>query len=151
MILSYIRSNLLLMTDPFAAEARRLRTVEPLSARQIQARLGVSKDRLYELLRGVPAPDWTRRPNAKDGLRAEALALRGEGWSVVDIALELGVAKSTAYQWVKHLPLDVDSERAKERGRQAQALRNIKSAERREVREESEAELRRRSTCGSKG
>ncbi|HEX5598675.1 MAG TPA: helix-turn-helix domain-containing protein [Micromonosporaceae bacterium] len=98
------------MTDPLAIEARRLRTVEQLSARQIQDRLGISKDKLYEFLRGVPPPDWTRRPNAKDDLRAKALELRGEGRSVTDIALELGVAKSTAYQWVKHLPLDLDSE-----------------------------------------
>jgi len=90
------------MTDSLAVEARRLRTVEQLSARQIQARLGISKDKLYEVLRGVPPPDWTRRPNAKDDLHAMALKLRGEGWSVNDIALELGIAKSTAYQrtWI---------------------------------------------------
>jgi hypothetical protein len=88
--LSYGRSKVLAMTDPLAAEARRLRAVEQLSVRQIQARLGIGKDRVYALLRGVPPPDWTRRPNAKDGLRAEAVELRAEGRSVNDIARELG-------------------------------------------------------------
>lgn len=96
-----------------AGEARRLRGEEHLSIAQIQQRLGVTKHLLTDWLRGVPAPEWTRRPNAKDDLRARALELRGEGWSVNDIALELGVARSTAWLWVKHLPLDPDSERAK--------------------------------------
>ena len=78
------------MTDSLAAEARRLRTVEQLSARQIQARLGIGKDKLYELLRGVPPPAWTKRPNAKDDLHQLALKLRGEGRSVVDIAWSWG-------------------------------------------------------------
>ena len=106
------------MTDSLAAEARRLRTVEQLSARQIQARLGIGKDKLYVLLRDVPPPEWTKRPNAKDDLHQMALKLRADGYSVVDIALELGVAKSTAYQWVKHLPLDRDSEVQRARRRE---------------------------------
>ena len=68
---------------------------------------------LQDWLRGIPPPEWTRRPNAKDDLRARAVELRGQGWSVNDIALELGVARSTAWQWVKHLPLDLDSDRAR--------------------------------------
>jgi hypothetical protein len=75
-----------------ASEARRLRVEEQLSAGQIRQRLGLSKDQLYAALRGVPPPAWTRRPNAKDELRARAIELRGEGWSVNDIALELQVA-----------------------------------------------------------
>lgn len=98
-----------------AAEARRLRREEQLSVRQIQQRLGVTKVRLVEWLRGIPPPDWTRRPNAKDGLRGRAIELGGEGWSVNDIASELGVANSTAFQWVRHLPLDRDSERARKK------------------------------------
>jgi hypothetical protein len=74
------------MTDNLAAEARRLRTVEGLSTGQIRQRLGIGKDLLYDLLRGVPAPEWTRRPNAKDELRAGAVRLRETGWSVTDIA-----------------------------------------------------------------
>jgi transcriptional regulator with XRE-family HTH domain len=95
------------------SEARRLRSDEGLSVAQIQRRLGVSKHRLAGWLRGVPPPEWTVRPNAKDDLRARATVLRGEGWSVNDIAAELGVARSTAWQWVRHLPLDPDSDRAR--------------------------------------
>jgi len=51
----------------------------------------------------------------KDALRERALGLRGEGWSVNNIAVELGVARSTAWRWVKHLPLDRDSERARKK------------------------------------
>jgi transcriptional regulator with XRE-family HTH domain len=108
--------------DGMAAEARRLRTEEQLSARQIQERLGVTKVRLIDWLRGIPAPEWTTRPNAKDGLRARATQLRASGWSVNDIALELGVAKSTAFQWVRHLPLDRDSERARKKAEHSKLM-----------------------------
>ncbi|SCF37490.1 Homeodomain-like domain-containing protein [Micromonospora viridifaciens] len=87
------------MTDPLAAEARRLRVEEQLPVHEICARLGVGRDRAYALLRGVPPPEWTRRPNAKDAQRAEAVRLRADGRSVNEIAQQLGVAKSTAYQW----------------------------------------------------
>ncbi len=116
--LSYMSSS---TGDTRIDEARRLRVEEGLSGRQIQDRLGVSKTTLQDWLRGIPPPEWTRRPNAKDDLRARAIELRGQGWSVNDIALEIGVARSTAWQWVKHLPLDLDSDRAhtkRQKGRQ---------------------------------
>jgi hypothetical protein len=78
-----------------AGEARRLRR-EGLPGWQIQQRLGVPKQRLQDWLRGVPPPEWTKRPPAKDGLHARAIELREQGWSVNDIALEVGVARSTA-------------------------------------------------------
>ncbi|WP_326562495.1 helix-turn-helix domain-containing protein [Micromonospora sp. NBC_01796] len=130
------------MTDNLAAEARRLRTVEGLSVAQIRARLGIGKDRLYGLLRGVPAPEWTRRPNAKDELRDRAVRLREDGWSVTDIATELGVAKSTAYQWVRHLPLDPDSPQVKERHAGANLLRATKAERRRDAVADQEDALR---------
>jgi transposase len=103
------------MTESLAAEARRLRAEEGLSARQIQRRLGVNRYWLYEWLRGVEPPEWTKRPNAKDELRARASQLRHDGWSVPEIAVELGVARSTAFQWTRHIPLDHDTERARKR------------------------------------
>ncbi|GAB2925791.1 hypothetical protein GCM10027280_11340 [Micromonospora polyrhachis] len=131
------------MTDPLAAEAHRLRTVEQLSLSQIQDRLGIGKGRLYELLRGVPPPEWTRRPNAKDELRSQAVALREEGRSVVDIALALGIAKSTAYQWVRHLPLDPDSDAARARQHaHAARMREARWAPYREERDQSRAAVR---------
>jgi hypothetical protein len=43
------------------------------SLRQIKEILGpVSNATLHGALRGEPPPEWTRRPNAKDGLRARA-------------------------------------------------------------------------------
>jgi transcriptional regulator with XRE-family HTH domain len=136
---SYVRSKVLFVTDHLAAEARRLRTVEGLSVGQIRDRLGVGKDRLYELLRGVPAPEWTRRPNAKDELRAQAVRLRETGWSVTDIATELGVAKSTAYQWVKHLPLDPDSVRARQKQAHAKRMTDARWAEHRRERDQRQS------------
>ncbi|RKN23761.1 helix-turn-helix domain-containing protein [Micromonospora musae] len=93
------------MTDPLAAEVRRLRAVEQLSVREIRARTGLGRDRVYELLRGVPPPAWTRRPNAKDQLRARAIELRASGCSLSEIAARTGIAKSTASQWVRDVPL----------------------------------------------
>jgi transposase-like protein len=105
------------MTHPLAAEARRLRTEEQLSSRQIRERLGIGKELLQDLLRGVPPPEWTRRPNAKDEVRARAVELRGQGWSVNAIADELEVSKSTAYLWVRHMPYDKDPEAERARRR----------------------------------
>ncbi|MEV4758094.1 helix-turn-helix domain-containing protein [Micromonospora sp. NPDC049559] len=132
------------MADPLADEVRRLRTVERLSARQIQARLGIGKGRLYELLRGVPPPEWTRRPNAKDGLRARAVELRGEGWSVNEIAGELGVAKSTVYQWVRQLPPGTDADQAAKRRARSKAMNEARWAEHRIDRERARAEVHER-------
>jgi hypothetical protein len=86
---SYPCSSLRPMTDPIAAEARRLRTEEALSVRQIAERLGVGRRRLAELLLGVPVPARTKRPTARDDLRSRAVELRREGWSVSRIAEEV--------------------------------------------------------------
>ena len=44
-----------------------------LSRRQIRDRLKVhNNDILNRLLEGEPPPEWTKRPNAKDDLRARA-------------------------------------------------------------------------------
>ncbi|WBB65090.1 helix-turn-helix domain-containing protein [Micromonospora sp. WMMD812] len=105
------------MSDPTPDEVRRLRAVDGLSVREIRARTGLGRNRVYELLRGVPPPEWTRRPNAKDDLRARAIELRASGCSVPDIAARLGVAKSTAYQWVRHLPARPDDDITRAGGR----------------------------------
>ncbi|WP_229399860.1 helix-turn-helix domain-containing protein [Micromonospora okii] len=132
------------MTDPLAAEARRLRTDEQLSVREIRDRLGIGRNRAYELLRGVPAPERTRRPNAKDDLRAEAVELRAEGRSINDIARRLGVAKSTAYQWVRHLPLDPDDATAQRRRAHAKQMTEARWAAHNRAREARRAETQQR-------
>ncbi|OWU98070.1 resolvase [Micromonospora wenchangensis] len=138
------------MTDPTAAEVRRLRGEEGLSVRQIQARTGLGRNRVYALLRDGAPPARTRRPAARDDLRAAAVALRGEGCSVGDIAARLGVAKSTAYLWVRHLPLDPDEEVATRRRARARAMNDDRWATHRATRDAAQAEVhsRMRETVG---
>ncbi|MEU5661287.1 hypothetical protein [Streptomyces longwoodensis] len=75
------------------------------SRRQIRDRLHVdNNDILNRLLEGEPPPDWTKRPNAKDDLRARARELRLQGRTYDQIQLELGVSKSSISLWVRDLP-----------------------------------------------
>jgi transposase len=97
------------------AEARRLRVDPGLSRSQLIKIFGVSNGTLTDWLRGIEPPTWTKRPNAKDDKRADAVELRKAGWSLKDIAERLDVAKSTAFRWAGHIPLDQDSERAREK------------------------------------
>ncbi|WP_406142497.1 hypothetical protein [Streptomyces sp. NBC_01089] len=78
---------------------------EGLSRRQIRDRLFVdNNDILNRLLDGEPAPEWTKRPNAKDDLRAKARELRLQGMTYDRIQLELGCSKSSISLWVRDLP-----------------------------------------------
>ncbi|QLQ39183.1 helix-turn-helix domain-containing protein [Micromonospora robiginosa] len=133
-----------MVDDPLAAEARRLRVEEQLSVAQIRVRLGIGRDRVYALLRGVPPPEWTRRPRARDDVRAEALRLRAVGRSVNQIAEQLGVAKSTAYQWVRHLPLDPDPVAAERRRAHSKAMTDARWGAYRESRDAAQAAERAR-------
>ncbi|MEO3767807.1 hypothetical protein [Streptomyces sp. B5E4] len=76
-----------------------------LSRRQIRDRLKVgNNDLLNRLLEGTPPPEWTRRPRAKDALRARARELRKQGKTYDQIQLELGCSKSSISLWVRDLP-----------------------------------------------
>ncbi len=78
---------------------------EGLSRRQIRDRLKVgNNDLLNRLLEGEPPPEWTKRPNAKDDLRATARELRTRGLTYDQIQLELGCSKSSISLWVRDLP-----------------------------------------------
>jgi len=101
--------------DPRREEARRLRVDPGLSRAQLMKHFGVGAGTLSGWLRGLEPPEWTQRPNAKDSLRDKAVELRRAGWTVPAIALELGVAKSTAYLWAKEIPLDSTPEQREER------------------------------------
>jgi hypothetical protein len=69
---------------------------EGKSRREIKEILGpMSNATLNEALQGVPPPEWTRRPNAKDELRDKARELRTQGMDYEEIAATLGVAKSS--------------------------------------------------------
>jgi transposase len=75
------------------------------SRREIKEILGIAgNSTLDDLLAGVPPPEWTLRPNAKDDLRAKARQLREQGLGYNQIAAELGVSKSSVSLWVRDLP-----------------------------------------------
>ncbi|MFE9572109.1 helix-turn-helix domain-containing protein [Streptomyces sp. NPDC006692] len=78
---------------------------EGLSLRQIRDRLHVdNNDLLHRLVKGEPPPEWTKRPNAKDDLRARARELRAQGMTYDQIQVELGCSKSSISLWVRDLP-----------------------------------------------
>lgn len=78
---------------------------EGKSRQEIRAIIGpIRESTLNDLLRGVPAPGWTRRPNAKDELHAQARELRAQGLDYLAIAHRLGVSKSSVSLWVRDLP-----------------------------------------------
>lgn len=74
--------------------------------------LGSGGEPLSRWLQGVPAPEWTRRPRAKDDLRKTAVAMRKEGRSYREIQEVVGVAKSTLSLWLRDVPLTEDQQRA---------------------------------------
>ena len=75
------------------------------SVRQIEQILGpIGYKALHDALRGEPPPEWTRRPNAKDALRAKARELRLQGLDYDEIVAQLGVSKSSVSLWVRDLP-----------------------------------------------
>ena len=76
------------------------------SRREIKAILGITSNAtLNDVLAGEPPPEWTRRPRAKDDLRARARELREQGLDLARIAAELGVSKSSVSGWVCDIPL----------------------------------------------
>ncbi|MFI8514828.1 hypothetical protein ACIGHB_27250 [Streptomyces sp. NPDC085460] len=78
---------------------------EGLSLRQIRDRLKIfNNDLLHRLVKGEPPPEWTKRPRAKDDLRARARELRLQGMTYDQIQVELGCSKSSISLWVRDLP-----------------------------------------------
>jgi transposase len=74
------------------------------SRREIKEILGVSSNAaLNKALAGEPPPTWTRRPRAKDDLRARARQLRQRGWDYDEIASQLRVSKSSVSLWVRDM------------------------------------------------
>jgi transcriptional regulator with XRE-family HTH domain len=104
---------------------------EGKSLRQIKQILGpMSNVTLHDALRGVPPPDWTRRPNAKDELRAKARELRAQGLDYEEIAAALGVAKGSVSLWVRDLPRPARLSYAECRKRSAEGAQRYWEAER---------------------
>lgn len=75
------------------------------SRREIQAELHIGDDLAGVLLAGTEVPDALRRPRAKDDVRAEAVRMRLRGRTYDDIALDLGVSKSSLSSWLRDLPV----------------------------------------------
>ncbi len=81
--------------------------LEGHSKKEIAAALGFKTGgrTLSTWLKDTPAPEWTKRPNAKDDLREKAVEMRKDGRSYSEIQREIGVSKSTLSMWLKDLPL----------------------------------------------
>ncbi|WP_406411070.1 hypothetical protein OG923_20465 [Streptomyces halstedii] len=91
-----------------------------LSLRQIRDRLHIhNNDLLQRLVNGEPAPEWTRRPRARDDLRERARELRRQGLTYDAIQVELGCSKSSVSLWVRDLPKPERSRTAVEQARLA--------------------------------
>jgi hypothetical protein len=101
------------------------------SRREIKEILRIgSNQTLTEALKGEPPPEWTRRPNAKDRLRAKARELRAEGLDYEEIAAELHVSKSSVSLWVRDLPRPARLSYEECRKRAAEGARRYWDAER---------------------
>jgi DNA-binding CsgD family transcriptional regulator len=112
------------------------------SRREIQTILGLTgHSMLNQFLQGVPPPDWTRRPNAKDDLRDQARELRAEGLNYKEIAARLGVSKSSVSLWVRDLPIPPRLSYEENRRRSAEGTRQYWEQER-EVRSARRADTR---------
>jgi hypothetical protein len=101
------------------------------SLRQIKEILGpVGNTTLADALKDEPPPGWTRRPRAKDELRARARELRRQGMDYEQIVDALGVAKGSVSHWVRDLPIPARLSYAERSGRSADGVRRYWAAER---------------------
>jgi transcriptional regulator with XRE-family HTH domain len=101
------------------------------SRTQIKEVLGpMSNGTLNDALKNEPPPEWTRRPNAKDHLRARARELRGQGMDYEEIATALGVSKSSVSLWVRDLPIPARLSYTECSQRSAEGTRRYWAAER---------------------
>jgi len=135
--------------DDRCERARELRRAGRTLA-QIKTELGLRSDsQLRRWLHGVPAPAWTKRPRAKNAQRERARELRKQGLSVPEIARTVGVARSSAWLWVRDLPVpeaSLDRWRneeywARERPRRAMLRAQQKLSAAREIGRLTEREL----------
>ncbi|MFH9043244.1 helix-turn-helix domain-containing protein [Streptomyces sp. NPDC017966] len=114
------------------------------SLRQIRDELKIyNNDILNQLVKGEPPPAWTKRPNAKDDLRARARELRLQGWTYDQIQAELSCSKSSVSLWVRDLPSPKRSSRPDTTAARRGVKRAVKNraAAREELRSSAESEI----------
>ena len=86
-------------------KARELRWLG-FSTPQIAKMLAVKSPRtISDWTQGIPNPEWTKRPRAKDDLRVVARRMRQEGRSYREIRAVVPVSKSTLSLWLKDVPI----------------------------------------------
>jgi transcriptional regulator with XRE-family HTH domain len=134
------------MTSITVAEQRRGHAIAlrraGRSRREIKEILGItSNETLDKALKGEPPPAWTRRPRAKDELRAKARELREQGLAYHQIAAKLGVSQGSVSLWVRDLPRPGRLSYEECRKRSAEGSRRYWEAER-PVREASREAVR---------
>ena len=101
------------------------------SRTEIKQILGITNNKaLTKMLAGVPPAAWTLRPNAKDGLRAQARELRSQGLTYKEIVARLGVSKSSVSLWVRDLPREGRLSSSEWRKRSARSSRAYWAAQR---------------------
>ncbi|MDO0914277.1 hypothetical protein QQM39_26645 [Streptomyces sp. DT2A-34] len=116
------------------------------SLRQIRDELKIfNNDILNQLVKGEPPPEWTKRPNAKDDLKAKARELRLQGWTYDQIEAELGCSRSSVSLWVRDLPKPASRYTPEEHRELMQAglarLRTAQDEERKRVKEGASQEV----------
>ncbi|MBV7699645.1 hypothetical protein [Streptomyces sp. TRM70350] len=116
------------------------------SLRQIRDELKIfNNDILNQLVKGEPPPAWTKRPNAKDDLRARGRELRLQGWTYDQIEAELGCSRTSVSLWVRDLPKPEPRYTPEEHRELMQAglarLRNAQDEERKRVKEGAAQEI----------
>lgn len=89
----------------------------------------MSNATLNEALQGEPPPEWTRRPRAKDAVRAKARELRDKGLDYEEIAAELSVSKGSVSLWVRDMPTPPHLTYEESRKRSAEGVRRYWAAE----------------------
>jgi transcriptional regulator with XRE-family HTH domain len=101
------------------------------SRRQIKEALGITSNGTLDwALKGVPPPEWTRRPRAKDAVRAKARELREQGLDYEEIADTLSVSKSSVSLWVRDMPTPPHLTYEESRKRAVEGMRRYWAAER---------------------
>lgn len=107
--------------------ARELRR-QGWSRAQISREVGVrNSGTLTYWLRDIPAPQWTRRPRAKDDLRWEAIRMRVQGCSYREIREALNVSKSSLSLWLRNVTLTDEQRRLLDERRTTSGLRRAAS------------------------